>query len=391
MTENSDNPLPTDSSASHPSKQDPAAAPDWRILAWQLAALLSLTLLFYLFDLDRKISGYFFNPEEGFYLRNKPLWQWLYHYGTLPGVVLTISALLVWGGSFWVKRLNPWRRPCLLVVLTAVIAAGLLVNAVLKQYWGRPRPNQTTEYGGYWNYQHVFPPGPPGKGSSFPCGHCAMGFVFVSMWGFRRQSKALAIGGVITGITLGVALSATRVIQGAHFVSDTIWSLGLVMMTVTALYNGLVHRPAGRPRSRTQKRKVPTLVLTAIALFVIVTGFLTRRPYYDSNRYRLDLTPAVQKIDLMFNATPVRLNIAYVDTPDGWLQVDTRGLGWINADTRLGHQARLTNSHLTLTLAMTMRSYFDELDHTLTLTIPRALKGAVDVSLNGDQYTPRSR
>ncbi len=120
----------------------------WLWLLLPFAALLLMTALFTVLDLDRSISGNFYRPGEGWFLAKQPLWYWLHKKGTIPGIVLAVGCLLVWLVSFYLPRLKDWRKPCLVVVLTAVLAAGLLINAILKQYWGRPRPSQTIEYGG---------------------------------------------------------------------------------------------------------------------------------------------------------------------------------------------------------------------------------------------------
>ena len=137
----------------------------WYLAVLLMAALLLVTMLLAWFDVDRRVAAHFYRPGAGWYLAKAPLWRWLYTYGTIPGLLLTIGALTVYLAGLYVQQLQRWRKPCLLVVLTTVVAAGLLVNAVLKQYWGRPRPDQTTEFGGKWDYRPIFPPGPPGKGA----------------------------------------------------------------------------------------------------------------------------------------------------------------------------------------------------------------------------------
>lgn len=389
MVGNSYHNVPNKQSLSRFLKEPQSNLIRWRFLALQLAVLLLLSLLFVLFDLDRKIAGYLFRPKIGFYLRHQPLWVWMYQYGTMPGAVLALVTLVVWAASFWVERLKAWRRPCLLVVLTIVISAGLLVNAVFKHYWGRPRPNQTIEFGGYWEYRNIFPPGQSGKGRSFPCGHCAMGFVFLSMWGFRRQSKSLAVGGALTGVVLGGLLSATRVVQGGHFVSDTLWSLGIVTMTTTVLYD-LIMRRSPKPGGVVQspKRKLVILTVTLMSLVLMTLGYLTRRPYFDTNLYRFDLNAAIHRIDIHFNADPVRLKVIYTDGGKGRVQVDTKGLGWISADTALAYGTRLKDSTLQMKIDVTVRSYFDELDHTVIVMLPNSTKGKMAISLNGGEPRP---
>ncbi|MFZ5761046.1 MAG: phosphatase PAP2 family protein [Thermodesulfobacteriota bacterium] len=259
--------------------------PAKRLIAWvwlvlPLALLLLMTLVFTLFDLDRTISGLFYRPGEGWFLSRQPLWQWLHRQGTIPGILLTLGCLLLWLASHYFSHLSQWRKPCLVVVLTAVLAAGLLVNAVLKQYWGRPRPSQTIEYGGQWEYRPIFPPGTPGKGASFPCGHCTMGFLFLATAAFYPRSKSLAVAGVATGVVLGALLSAARIVQGAHFTSDTLWSFGLIIATASGLMVWLPQTTAesAKERSAAQRTKRFWLTLATLVVILLMTAvFLTRR------------------------------------------------------------------------------------------------------------------
>ena len=357
----------------------------WLLLLLQFALLLLITVVFTRLDLDRTISSHFYTPEQGWFLARQPLWDWLYRYGTIPGILLTLTALLIWLASFALPRLQAWRRPCLVVVLTTVLAAGFLVNSVLKQYWGRPRPSQTISYGGNWEYRPVFPPGTPGKGASFPCGHCTMGFVFLAAAGFHRRSRLLSIGGVVTGITLGSLLSAARVVQGAHFTSDAIWSLGVVGMTATALIlylpkNGAAWRKPSR-RQQSRGRKLLLLSSGLLAIGLIVGGFLTRRPYFNTTTYPLVLPADVTQIQVALNSDPESFKVTYRDDRMALLRVDAHGFGWINFDYRLrfashreGHTIRLELNHAT-------GSYFAELDHSLALTLPENVRHHIEVKL----------
>ena len=38
------------------------------------------------------------------------------------------------------------------------------------------------------------------------------------------------------GLLFGVLMSVARITQGAHFLSDTLWSWGMVQLTAVALY-----------------------------------------------------------------------------------------------------------------------------------------------------------
>jgi lipid A 4'-phosphatase len=361
----------------------------WCLTGLQMAVLLAMTGLLEAFDMDRRVAAHFFHVENGWYLAKAPLWVWLHDFGTIPGLLLTLGALATWLAGFYVPGLRAWRRPCLLVVLTTIVGAGLLVNAVLKQYWGRPRPDQTVEFGGKWEYRPVFSPGTPGKGASFPCGHCTMGFVFLSMIGFRREKKVLAVGAAAAGIVLGVLLSACRIVQGAHFLSDTIWSLGIITMTFT-LFEVYLAPVSGEARTTadgrmTRNRRIWITSAVVVGALLMAGGFLTRRPYYSTLVYPLALTPAVEGVRIRINADPERVTVRYDAPPAGRLQVDAHGFGWLKFDYHLGFDARTVGRNLDISLEVKARSYFAELDHALTLTLPRNTNRSLHVMVNGTQ------
>jgi lipid A 4'-phosphatase len=358
----------------------------WRILSTQFAVLLLLTVFFTFFDWDRSVAQRFYQDAQGWYLEKQPLWVWLHDYGTIPGIVLTLAALITWGAGFYFHTLTQWRKPCLVVVLTTIVAAGLLVNAVLKQYWGRPRPSQTIEFGGKWEYRPIFPPGTPGKGASFPCGHCTMGFVFLSMVAFRRRSKVLAYGGVAVGIVLGGLLSAARVVQGAHFLSDIIWSLGIIWMVATALE---IYLPEAVTADSTSwslpasNRRRTLIALAAIAVAIAISGgFMTRRPYYNTMTYPLDISSTIKAVHININADPESLAVTYADQKNGQLKVDAHGFGWMKFEYRMGFGSKVIDQVLKITIRIEANSYFAELDHALTLILPLQSKDKVTVKLN---------
>ncbi|MCP3951229.1 MAG: phosphatase PAP2 family protein, partial [Desulfobacterales bacterium] len=221
----------------------------WLTVAGLTVALVAVTAVLTSAGTDLRLAGWFYDPGRGWFLGQAQPWQWLYQYGTIPGLVVTLVALVGWFVTRIRRDLAVWRPYCLIVVLTTLIASGILVNAVLKQYWGRPRPDQITDFGGQWTYRDVHRPGIPGQGGSFPSGHCAMGFTLVSLFFIHRRSKLIAYVGGGAGILLGGALSVTRIVQGAHFLTDTLWSLGLNLIVAAALYYLVLKIPVGRQRA----------------------------------------------------------------------------------------------------------------------------------------------
>jgi membrane-associated PAP2 superfamily phosphatase len=363
----------------------------WQRATLIFVALILITLVIAAFDLDRSVASMFYSPADGWFLDKKPLWQTLHKYGTVPGIIFSIGALLAWLASFYLDGLRSFRKPCLVIVLTAVLAAGLMVNAVLKQYWGRPRPSQTIEYGGQWEYRQIFEPGPPGQGASFPCGHATMGFVFLAAGSFYTRNRFVARSGIAAGILMGGALSAGRIVQGAHFLSDTFWACGIIVIVALLLdaYLPEPRKKAEQSKNRTRKKVLITLG-ALIAIAIMAGGFMTRRPYYSTRRYALP-SPQVATIAIHMNYAAEKVTLIYSDSEKSSLLVDAHGFGWMNVDykQKLKQQSNSDSDRLDLDLDIAARSYFAELDHALTLTLPTSALTKTEVLLNGEPVESR--
>ncbi len=211
-----------------------------RLWLWPLIFLLILAP--FLTTLDLSISRYAYSignhPVDHFI--SHPFFDFLFDYGPLPANILGgISALIVLA-SYVFKKLRKWRAPFLVLLLTYAIGAGFLINATFKEYWGRPRPKQVEEFGGTQQFRPFYSPNffaQPQPSKSFPCGHCAMGFYFfaVALVGRRINSTFLWYGGLTLAFVLGLLLSASRIAQGGHFFSDTLFSMLIMWYTALAM------------------------------------------------------------------------------------------------------------------------------------------------------------
>lgn len=213
-----------------------------------------------------------------------------------------------------------------------------------------------------------------------------MGFVFLSLVAFRRRSKALAYGGVAVGIVLGVLLSAARVVQGAHFLNDTIWSLGIVWIVAAALEiylpDVVTESSASRSRPMSHRRRTLITLASIIAVIAISGGFMTRRPYYNTMVYPLDLSSTIEAVHITINADPESLSVTYANQNKGQLKVDAHGFGWMKFDYRTGFGSKVEDQVLKIMIRIEANSYFAELDHALTLILPEHTKDKVKVILN---------
>lgn len=356
-----------------------------KLLGLQLGLLIMVTAIFAVFDLDRRIAGIFYHPQDKWFMGHHPIWRWLYEYGTLPGILLALGCLAGWVITFFNRRLEAWRPYFLLVVLTTVIACGLLVNIVFKPYWGRPRPNQITEFGGYYTYHPVFPPGIPGQGASFPSGHSAMGFSVISLVFVVRRSKKIAYSGLAAGMGLGIMLSAARMVKGAHFTTDMIWSLGFVSMTATALYYCIQRIPArssGIPRAAMPKGKKAGIILIAALAAALISGaFMTRHPFYKTLEYQASLDIGIRRIVIRMDGEPEQLAVVPGNADKAVLRMYTHGFGWAWVDYEIRPKIDHGEDTLTFALDIEARSYFAELDHSIEVILPKNRKDEISVNV----------
>jgi lipid A 4'-phosphatase len=175
-------------------------------------------------------------PHEGWFLRRDQPWAFLYDYGEYPTWILGALALALCVAVKLGKVPRSYFKPSLVVILTAILGPGLLVNGILKPNWGRPRPSEIAGMGGDREYRRVWEPQGPGHGRSFTCGHCAMAYAVSSVAAFYPLHPVVAVIALTGGLAFGTAAGIARLVQGGHFPTDIIWSGVLVLMLVAALY-----------------------------------------------------------------------------------------------------------------------------------------------------------
>lgn len=187
-------------------------------------------------ELDLKTSHIFYH--NGAFVSH-PFWNWIYIYALWPAWILTFIALIGFILSFK-KTYRAWRTPCLYLLLTFSIGAGLIIHAVLKDHWGRPRPRQVIEFGGVQPFRPYYEPNfgnQPEPSKSFACGHASLGYYFFALafLGAIYRSRLLYWLGLSLAWGLGILLSIARIAQGGHFLSDTLASALIMWLTAWGL------------------------------------------------------------------------------------------------------------------------------------------------------------
>jgi lipid A 4'-phosphatase len=202
-----------------------------------LALLLVLTALIAATGADLALESRFYIPGSGWIYSDAQPWSSLYHFGVYPAFAIGGASLAVIVAGFFSARAYIYRKCAIFFLLLLLLGPGLLVNAVFKDHWGRPRPRQMQLFGGDRCYHQVWERGEGGKGKSFPSGHASAAFYLIAPYFvLRRSSRSrglIALGG---GMAYGVLMGIARMVQGGHFPSDVVWAGGLVYLVGVTLY-----------------------------------------------------------------------------------------------------------------------------------------------------------
>lgn len=194
--------------------------------------------------LDLLVSVRYFSTEAGFFHREDPLVLALYDWTPLIGRGLAVLMLLVallapWlargldrmGKADWARYCKgPLRHAATVAFCCALLGNGLVVEGVLKNFMGRPRPVQVVQFGGTDAYHGPFVPGEdPPNHRSFVSSHAAAGFALMSLGltcGPAWRRRWLLIGTVAGGV-----VGLGRMMQGGHFLSDIIFAFYAIWLS----------------------------------------------------------------------------------------------------------------------------------------------------------------
>jgi len=205
---------------------------------WAVAVLAALTtLVFWSTDLDLRLAAWFYHPEnvgDVWPIRHWWPWKLLYDYAFPFTVSAGLLALAVYVFGHFHAYTERFRRRALYILLVIALGPGLVVNLIVKDHWGRPRPVHVSQFGGEHPYV------PPAKfghtpDKSFVCGHCSVGYAFFALYFLSQNHKLLYFG---LTLVLAWTLGFTRMTAGGHFMSDILWSGYLVFLVAYALYYG---------------------------------------------------------------------------------------------------------------------------------------------------------
>lgn len=205
------------------------------LAGWRCRVLLGLVLVFVIFpQVDLGVSALFHDPATQRFLAEGPLLN-LIRKG-LPPVLYAVLVFLVllWLGDRLVPGVRtgwPNGRHVGFLLLSLALGPGLIVNGVLKEFWGRARPGDIAAFGGEGHYTPPFMIADQcATNCSFVSGHAAIGFwvVAFALLAPARWRRAA----VIVALLFGAVVGGARVVVGAHFLSDVVFA-GIIVVTLT--------------------------------------------------------------------------------------------------------------------------------------------------------------
>lgn len=202
-----------------------------------LFIILLLALLVVIYpDIDLAVSHLFFDEQSKTFPLDGPFLngfsdglQLFFRYLSWLLLLMLILSLIP-----YIRKILPDSRKLLFIVLVIIIGPGLVVNSLFKNNFGRARPAQIEEFGGTKHFSPAFVISDQcDKNCSFVCGDAAGGFSFLALALLASRRRKIYISMALgAGITFGLM----RIVQGAHFLSDVIYSGIFTVTIVYALY-----------------------------------------------------------------------------------------------------------------------------------------------------------
>jgi lipid A 4'-phosphatase len=209
-----------------------------KILRTRRVLLLFLTssLLFVWFpDLDLRVSGLFHRGGR-FFLAHS-WWTETLHESVGYFICIALASVV---GIYAFNRVSG-RSVCRVdgktvsyLLLVLVLGAGLIVNVILKNGFGRARPRNVAQFGGSQEFSPAFVVSAEcASNCSFASGDSSGAFFSLALALALPRRRALLVASAV----YGGLVSFSRIASGAHYFSDTVVSFFVMWITADALYH----------------------------------------------------------------------------------------------------------------------------------------------------------
>jgi lipid A 4'-phosphatase len=246
------------------------------IIALAIAVVAGLVFGVYP-ELDLRVARHFYrvvdSSKNAFAWRIYPPVMLARDIGLWIGALLAVPAI----AALVIKLILPRRkllmsgRAIVFLIATLALAPGLLVNVLLKDHWGRPRPIDVTQFGGDQHFVAWWDPrGDCPANCAFVSGDVAGAFWAMAPAALAPpQWRALAFG---AALALGTGMAVIRVMAGGHFLSDVIFAGVFTFIVIWIMYALIYRWPRTRLSDAEVERAIERVALPSHDFIVSLFG-----------------------------------------------------------------------------------------------------------------------
>jgi lipid A 4'-phosphatase len=209
----------------------------WLLLT--VAIGIALGTLFAAYPLwDVQVADWFYDHQaHEFPLATNYEWNIVRRFANWITYILLLPPLLALLRKLIFPSLPMLIAPSIVIYLLGsfLIGPGVISNLLLKENWGRPRPNKIEQFAGTFPFQPWWRPSHDCKRNcSFVSGETSAAFWTVAPASLAPpEVRPVALG---TAVLFGAAVGALRVAFGRHFVTDAVFAGVFTILVVMALH-----------------------------------------------------------------------------------------------------------------------------------------------------------
>jgi membrane-associated phospholipid phosphatase len=203
------------------------------LLALVAASLATLAVFALWPQIDLSVARVFYGAN-GFFGRDSFERGARAFFNITPFVVLAAFAGAYAARRFGIAiRYAPTGRQLAFLIATMAIGPGLIVNLGLKDHTHRPRPVQTQDFGGHFEFRPWYRfDGACRKNCSFVSGEVSEAFWMVAPASLAPPPlRALAVG---AALAFGALTALLRMAFGGHYLSDALLAALVMLIIVQA-------------------------------------------------------------------------------------------------------------------------------------------------------------
>lgn len=183
-----------------------------------------------------------YNPHKGFPPKKEGILGLIYYgtYAIVTSIFIVLSLLYAYQIFYKTEFKHVNRKFIVFILLSFLLAPGLVVNGIIKSHSGRARPGHIEQFGGSKTFtQPLMITDQCATNCSFVSGHAASGFALMALAFVYTRRKYMLM---TLGISMGLVIGSVRIIQGGHFLSDVLFSGVITYMVIGWLYHLMYHK-----------------------------------------------------------------------------------------------------------------------------------------------------